>query len=331
MTKIKIGQLGIAHNHGQGKMQAVRHLPVYFEPVCVCEPDDAWWEKRGGLPEYAGLERVSEAELFQRCDAVLVETEVPYLTAAGARCVAAGKHIHLDKPAGTDYAAYETMLQEAERKGLVVQLGYMYRYNPAICRCRDMAADGTLGVLTSLNAEMSTYHSDEYRAWLTQFCGGSMYIFGSHLIDLAVLLLGEPKGVHTYIRKTGKNGIFAEDNCFAVLEYEKAIAKITCNSTELNGWGRRQLVVCGTRGTVEIKPLEVPTVMTFSDGGIAADAYADCKRTLAVPSVPNDRRYDEMMRDFYAYIVGEKSNPYPAEHELAVQRTLLSACGLPVR
>ncbi len=43
-----------------------------------------------------------------------------------------------------------------------------------------------------------------------------------------------------------------EDNNLAVLEYDKALARIFVSSVEVNGWGRWQLVVSGSKGTVNI-------------------------------------------------------------------------------
>ena len=41
---IKIGQIGIGHNHGAAKMEALRKLEDDFEVVGVVEPDPAWRE-----------------------------------------------------------------------------------------------------------------------------------------------------------------------------------------------------------------------------------------------------------------------------------------------
>ena len=41
MKKIKIGQIGIGHNHGEGKMKAVRTFPDVFDVVGVAETDAA--------------------------------------------------------------------------------------------------------------------------------------------------------------------------------------------------------------------------------------------------------------------------------------------------
>jgi hypothetical protein len=38
-------------------------------------------------------------------------------------------------------------------------------------------------------------------------------------------------------------------------------------------------------------------------------------------------RYDDMMKDFYAYIVGEKQNPFSYEHDYAVQEVLSEIVG----
>ena len=41
-------------------------------------------------------------------------------------------------------------------------------------------------------------------------------------------------------------------------------------------------------------------------------------------------RYDAQMMDFARAVRGEIKNPFDYEHELAVQRTVLRACGLPL-
>ena len=154
-----------------------------------------------------------------------------------------------------------------------------------------------------------------------------MYIFGSHLIDLVISILGTPEKVTPFIKQTGFKNVFSDDNCFAVLEYEKAIAKVTNLSVEVNGWGMRQFTVFGSNGTVEIKPIEVEVKMTKSTADFASNAYKDMKETVDVSDVPQDIRYDEMMQDFYMFATGMKTNPYTYEHELNVQRALLMACG----
>ena len=319
---IKIGQIGIGHNHGEAKMLAVRKFPELFDVVGFAEENGKWIKKRGSLPGYQGLKRYSVDELIEKCDAILVESDVWDLTETAQKCIDAGRHIHLDKPASGTLTEYKCMLDTAKEKKLVVQLGYMYRYNPAVQKCFELIKEGALGEIYSINAEMSTFHSPEYKKWLKNFSGGIMYILGSHLVDLAVYMLGKPEKVHSFLKHSGLDGVDVADNNLAVLEYNKALARIFVSSVEVNGWGRRQLVVSGSKGTVNILPLENPTVMTYSDLNIATSSYEDLKCIESIKEVPMDCRYDVMMRDFYDYIKGAKENPYTYEHEYAVQEVL---------
>ncbi|MDD6884020.1 MAG: Gfo/Idh/MocA family oxidoreductase [Eubacteriales bacterium] len=323
MEKIRIGQLGIGHNHGEGKMLAFRKHPELFEVVGFAEEDAAWLERRGNLPCYAGLPRLSVPELLRRCDAVAVESAVPELTQWAQICVDAGKHIHLDKPGSGTLEEFGRMLNTAKTKRLVVQMGYMYRYNPAILRLMEQIKAGELGEIYSIHAEMSTYHSAEYRRWLSAFQGGIQYILGSHLVDLIVYLLGEPKKVTSFLKHTQFENVDVADNNLSVLEYEKALARIFVSSVEVNGWGRRQFVVSGSKGTVSILPMENPIQMTYSSIEFADKPYEDIKRSIPIADIPKDCRYDDMVRDFYAYVMGTKENPFSYAHDYSVQKVLL--------
>lgn len=327
MKKIRIGQIGIGHNHGEAKMLSVRKFPELFEVTGYAEENERWVKERGGYRGYAGLARLRVDEVIRHSDAILVETDVPHLTETAQRCIDAGKHIHMDKPASGPLASYRRLLDTARERRLVVQLGYMYRYNPAVMACLDRIRAGDLGEIFSINAEMSTCHPVGYKEWLSHFPGGIMYILGSHLVDLVVTILGEPEKVTSFLKHTGQDGVDFADNTLSVLAYEKALARIFVSSVEVNGWGRRQLVVSGSRGTISILPLENECHMTYADRALATMPYEDRKQTIAVRDIPKDCRYDDMMRDFYAYIQGEKENPYSYDHEYLVQKVLYEIIG----
>lgn len=327
MRKIKIGQIGIGHNHGHAKMLAVRKFPELFEIVGYAEENERWIEKRGDSEGYIDIPRLTVDEVIERSDAILVESDVWNLTEYARRCIEAGKHIHMDKPASGTLEEYKYVLDTAKEKNLVVQLGYMYRYNPAVIKCLEHIRNGDIGEIYSINAEMSTFHPVNYKRWLTNFGGGIMYILGSHLVDLIVYVLGEPDKITTFIKHTGLDGVDFEDNNLAVLEYEKALARVFVSSVEVNGFGRRQFVVSGSKGTVNICPIERPITMTYSNTGIATQTYENM--CVNVPFIDNtdEGRYDDMMRDFYSYIIGEKTNPFTYDHDYAVQKVLNEIVG----
>ncbi len=324
---IKIGQIGIGHNHGEAKMLTVRKFPELFEVVGFAEENEEWIKKRGHLRGYEGLKRYSVDELIEKCDALLIETDVWDLTKTAQKCIDAGKHIHMDKPASGTLEEYKHLLDTAKAKNLVVQLGYMYRYNPSINKSFEMVKNGELGSIHSVNAEMSTFHTDDYRKWLNHFQGGTMYIFGSHLIDLIILLLGKPKRIISDIASSGLNDIKSPDLTCANLVYDSAIARIFVSSVERNGWGRRCFSIAGSKGTIEIRPLEVPARMTFANCEEGKEYFDDYAKQISTTSVPDNERYDEMIKDLYAFITGEKQNMFSYEHEYMVQEVLDKVVG----
>ncbi len=326
MDKIKIAQIGIGHNHGSEKMRAARSFPDVFEVVGVCEADPAWMKSRGSLDVYQGLPFMSEEELLDvpGLAAVLIETDVWNLIPTAQRCIDRDLHVHIDKPAGENLAAFEKLLSDAKRKNLVVQLAYMYRYNNAVRYARDLAASGALGEIFEIDAVMSTEHSRDFRDWLRHFRGGAMYIFGCHLIDLVIGFRGRPDAITPFLGKTHHEGVDVYDNTLAVLNYPNGPSTVRVSSVEVNGYGRRQFVVLGTKGSIEIKPFERPTVVTVAKAG-GGDIYCDRKEVVELS--PMGGRYDELLLDFARCVRGERENPFGYEHELLIHKATLMASG----
>lgn len=322
---IKIGQIGIGHNHSN-KLEALRRYPELFQVVGYAEENEEWIARRSEKPAFAGLPRLSVEEILEQSDAILVETDVWNLTKTAQMCVDAGKHIHIDKPASGTLEEFKHLLDTAKEKNLVVQMGYMYRNNPAILKLLQMIREGKLGKISAINGEMSIHHPDSYRQWLGNFKGGDMYIFGSHLIDLIVYILGKPNKVHSSVVSSGANGVDAPDITAAILEYDYAIARVFSSSLEWDGWARRCFSVAGELGTVQIQPIEDPCRMTFAPRS-EKNYGVELAQPVDLPPQSSATRYDDMLKDFYAYVKGIKENPFTYEHDYAVQEVISAAVG----
>src|SRR5438067_4015490 len=136
--RIKVGQIGVGHAHAT-KLSVYRASPDY-EVVGVVEPDEELRKRAADAPPYRGLKWLTRDQLLATpgLQAVLVETRVRDLLDAAEACVAAGKHIHIDKPAGESLPQLRRVLDTAAKKNLLVQMGYMYRYNPAVVLLREL-------------------------------------------------------------------------------------------------------------------------------------------------------------------------------------------------
>jgi predicted dehydrogenase len=326
--RIKVGQIGIGHNHASAKMATFRKLKDQYEVLGVVEPDLEWRKRRGDNPAYRGLTWMTEQQLLntEGLALVAVETDVCDLVQTAARCIGAGMHLHLDKPGGESLGAFHDVLDAAERQGLTVQMGYMYRNNPAVQFCLNAVRQGWLGEIFEVHSVMSRLDGAPYRQWLSQFRGGAMYIFGCHLIDLIVAMLGKPDKITPFPRQTLPEPAGLNDNGLAVLEYPRATATVRTSVIEVEGYKRRQLVVCGTEGTIDIHPLEPPQLRLALSR--PRDSFQAGYQNVALPAMPG--RYDDQLIELANIIRGEVANPYPPAHERMVQEALLAASGYPL-
>jgi predicted dehydrogenase len=319
--RIKIGQIGTGHAHAS-KLSVYRESPDY-EVVGIVESDDELRQKASDAPAFRNLPWMTQAELLATpgLEAVLVETRVRDLLDTAEACVAAGKHVHLDKPAGESLPHFLRVLEAAQRQRLMVQMGYMYRYNPAVVLLKQFLQAGWLGEVFEVHAVMSKVLPAEDRRELLEYPGGTMFELGCHLIDLVVGILGQPDGVQGFHTHASPIQDGLKDNMLAVLSYPRAIATVKSSCVEIEGMQRRQLVVCGTEGTVHIQPLDNPTVrLALSQPrGPYVAGYQEVR-------LPKYVRYVDDAADMARVLRGEKENDFPYAHDRIVQETLLAAC-----
>ncbi|HKA06903.1 MAG TPA: Gfo/Idh/MocA family oxidoreductase, partial [Gemmataceae bacterium] len=257
--RIKIGQIGVGHGHAT-KLAVYRRSPDY-EVVGVVEPDESLRKRAETLPAFRDTRWMTREELFNvpGLQAVLVETRVRELLDNAEACVAAGKHVCIDKPAGESLPQFRRILESATKQKLLVQLGYMYRYNPGVVLLREFLRKGWLGEVFEVHAVMSKVVDAPSRKELTPYKGGIMFELGCHIIDLVVGVLGKPKDVVGHAQHVSKIGDQLADNTLAVLTYTRALATVNSSALEVEGFERRHFVVCGTEGTIHIQPLDNPS------------------------------------------------------------------------
>jgi predicted dehydrogenase len=323
-TRIKVGQIGVGHAHAS-KLAVFRQSPDY-EVVGVVEPDPALRERAETQDAYRGLPWMTREQLLNApgLQAVLVETRVRDLLDAAEACVRAGKHVHLDKPAGESLPHLRRILDEAAGRKLVVQMGYMFRYNPAVVLLRDLLRRGWLGEVFEVHAMMSKVVDPASRRKLAEYPGGIMFELGCHVIDLVVGVLGRPAKVTPFARHSARVDDGLADNMLAVFEYPRALATVKASAEEVEGSARRHLVVCGTEGTFHIQPLDDPSAKLA-----LAAARPGYRRGYQDLTFPKYTRYVEDAADFARVIRGEKPADFTYDHDLAVQRAVLEASGQP--
>lgn len=330
MKKIKIAQIGTnTYSHANAIFGSLEKQSDIFEFVGYVFPEN----ERERIPKKAkAFQDYKELTLEEvlnnpEIEAVAIETDEIYLTKYALLAAKAGKHIHMEKPGGVDLAAFEELIQTMKQTGKVFHTGYMYRYNPYIMDLLERIRGGELGEIISVEAQMNCIHNDAMRQWLKALPGGMMFFLGCHLIDLILLIQGQPRKIIP-LNKSTKVNTDAEDFGMAVFEYDNGVSFAKASALEIGGYARRQLVVTGTKGTVELKPLE----MFISKEGHYTEKTEYTERAWnhlgQHAKTPIFDRYESMMAGFAAYVRGERENPYTLDYELELYKTILKACGV---
>ncbi|MBO4262532.1 MAG: Gfo/Idh/MocA family oxidoreductase [Clostridia bacterium] len=328
MKKLKAVQIGADHAHA-------------FAPINSLKKRDdidflGYVRLDGEKTTFAGVPELKYDDVLKMTDidAVFIETEDKYLTDYAYEFIKRGIPVQMDKPGGQDKEAFDRLFDLAEEKNVPLHLGYMYRYNPAISRLSSEIASGALGKIHYVEAQMNCYHPPENKArYIKDYKGGMMNFLGCHLVDLVLRWQGVPDEVIPFNSATGDGG---EDIGFAVFRYGNDHSLIRATAVEAGGFMRRQIVVCGEKGTVEINPTEY-----FSDvpDEIRTDTYVSMlaergkewgyrpeRQVFVSPD-----RYDGMYDEFFRIVRGEIQNPYSYKYEKTLHDVLLKACGINIK
>lgn len=334
MAKIRVAQIGVGHDHASGFMDTMRRMPETYEVVGVCAESAEYAHMLETSPSYRDIPRRDRDDILgdSSIDALLVETEEHSLVPNTLLAIEAGFPVHMDKPGGEDLSAFTAMVRRAEAKRLPFQMGYMYRYNPAVRMAEKMARAGELGDIIAVDAQMSVRHPPEKRDWLNRFRGGMMFFLGCHLVDMIYRFQGVPRAITPMNRHTRTEGVDCPDYGFAVFDYGRGISFAKTSAAEVNGFARRQLVITGTKASIELKPFEyyvaggMTTGMKVTRHNQGKEWY-DSGEMVEHPAFG---RYDKMMEEFAAAVRGELELPYTYQSEIDVQKMVLEACGIPV-
>ena len=259
MRKIRIAQIGTSNNsHGNDIFGALRRFSDLFEVVGYALPENEREKFPNRMPAFEGVKEMSVEEILNdpTIEAVAVETEEVYLTKYALMVAKSGKHMHMEKPGSPDLAAFEELVKTVKENGTVFHIGYMYRYNPNVVDLMKQVKNGEIGDIISVEAQMNCTHPEGVRRWLGAFPGGMLYFLGCHLIDLILQIQGEPENIIPLSRNSGLGDGLGDDFGMAVFEYKNGVSFAKTTAVEFGGFARRQLVVSGSRKTVEIKPLE---------------------------------------------------------------------------
>jgi predicted dehydrogenase len=137
------------------------------------------------------------------------------------RALEAGKHVLCEKPLTDEPDDAEALFDLAEREGLVLAEGFMYRHNPQTRRVEKLVQEGAIGRLQLVRTSFSfPVEGAENIRLDPELDGGSLLDLGAYCVSGARLLAGEPVSVlgRQVIGPTG-----VDDLCTGSLVFPKGV------------------------------------------------------------------------------------------------------------
>ena len=268
---------------------------------------------------------MSEEELLNDSSIQLVVVECWVWEALpwGKKVIAAGKHLHLEKPPGNEWAPFKELVEEARRKKLLLQTGYLWRWHAGVNAAIEAARNGWLGDVYLLRGSMNSDRGPEERAREAKYRGGGFFELSGHVIDRAVDLLGRPKKVQSWLRHDTSAADKLADNNLAVLEYDKTIATIF-QAARMPGSGEyRSFEVVGTDGVFMVYPESSPPKMRVQLRK-AQGPYKAGSQTIDLPVQP---RFIADFKELGHALKTGQPLKHSYDHELLLHETLLRASG----
>ncbi len=245
-----------------------------------------------------------------------------------AAAIGAGCHVLVEKPLAHTDEGVETILGEANARGLTVFVGHSLRFHPAVRAGQKLTADGALGEPLWARLHFSSYlpewrprsnHRQGYAA--DRETGGVLFDL-THEFDLANALLGAARTVAAVARCTGTLGIDSDDCADVILEHDRGLYS-NLHLDYVTRPRRREAEVAGTEGILAIDLDRRRLTLTDVRGErVKEERFGDDYAA----------DYEAEIGGFVACIEGRANPPCDGLEGLAVLRQVLAArrmSGLP--
>ena len=325
---------GQTHEHAPGKLETLKRMRDEYEIVAIVDDfprkspmyrDQTW--------DTADYPIVSEAEAWTipDIDVGFVEVTNCDLMEIAAEFAARGIPMHCDKPCGEDFEAYRRVVETCRAKNIPMQIGYMYRTNPALRFVWDFVRAGHLGKVGFVEADMNhAYNYDNYAEHMQTFEGRILYSLGCHLVDMIEpMVVGDHVKVTRVLKSAFGYAPGGKTDGLALMEFPETNVLVRTACGMPGGILSRRLRVDGTDGTIDLCPIErfdgeeLTLVLTLRE---AAGGYAAGRQVLRF-GVQTDR-YEGQLRELAAVVRGERPNDQDYDRDLRVHALTLKMVGL---
>lgn len=261
MNRLKVAMVGAGRAGLVHAVNLVEHTPN-AEVVAVVDGESERARRLAGEVGVGGvhvtLEEALEESVF---DAVVISTPTFTHCDLTVLAAAAGKHVFCEKPMALTVAECDAMISAAKEAGVVLQIGFMRRFQPEFVEAKRRVAAGDIGepmVVKSLTRGPGLPPS---WAWDMEKSNGMLAEVNSHDFDCVRWLAGS-EITRVYAETANKKGVargvsapLFYDNAVVTLRFESgAIGAIDGTCPADYGYDARAEIL-GSEGLIVIGDL----------------------------------------------------------------------------
>ena len=203
-----------------------------------------------GLPAAAGT---GDAALLADPDVDVLYVATPHAQHAAIALAAlrAGKALLVEKAFTATSGGAAEVVELARSSGTFVMEAMWTRFQPAVVELRRLIADGAIGEVRSVQADLGVQREfdPQDRLFALELGGGALLDLGVYVVSFAQMLLGTPDTV-TAVGSRFATGVDAEASLLLGYADGRSAAVITSLRNALPGQAR----VHGTEGWIDVPP-----------------------------------------------------------------------------
>jgi UDP-N-acetylglucosamine 3-dehydrogenase len=203
-----------------------RRLAEKFDAECCADPRDIY--------------RDEEVEAVSICTPTVTHARL------AREALQAGKHVLVEKPMATKLSEAEELVRLSEKEGLVLAVGLVERFNPAVAETLRLVKDGCVGQLLTVHASRLSRRPDRVGDV------GVVKDLAMHDVDVVTTVLGaQPVSVFS---RCGSLSHSFEDYAHLSLIYDGAASGFV-EANWLTPRKVRRLTVTGSEGVIRVEYL----------------------------------------------------------------------------
>ncbi len=162
------------------------------------------------------------------------------------RCLAAGKHVLVEKPISNDIEHAREMVRFAREKGLLLGVNLNHRFTPAADRAKCLQEEGDLGNVLFVNMSLWINNPNESSPWF------HMRALHPHSIDVMRHFGGSIRKVQAFMHKAPGRGIWSNASVNVLFE-SGAVGHLTGSYDASGLHPIERCEVMGTKGRFVIE------------------------------------------------------------------------------